>query len=830
MVIGQVSYGYDGVGRLSGVLVDLTPQDGDGDSDVWDSANAAANDGRLYRTVYTYADATSLKISQVRQGDGSAVGYTYDAAGRVATVVTGDAQGAHATLTYSYNLASGQTDITDDGGRTWSYFHDAAGQLTEIHSPATDGQRTVSAYSYDADGNVTQVQTRRGSQLLTQVDNQYDANGNLTWQWTALEPGTSALATAVQRTYTASNQLASETVYSGLDADGAGAAATAQGGATSTFVYDAQDRVRFIIDAAGEVAERSYHASGTGIGQLASERRYLGATYAGTHSLAALQAWADGTQQASSGWVDYSYDLRGRLSQTRSFDGVSPDPETTEYVYDAQGLLREKAVIRYPEGREVAGNSIRQSTVYAYDGLGRLLSELVQERAIFAGVPQATQTLRSTTWLYQDSGSTVRTAIEAGVAGDGTANDLIRTELRNAAGQLVAVTESVVDGSSGGSRQTRQYYNASGQLSASEDANGGRTYYLYDAAGRLNAQVDATGAVVEFIRDGLGRVVSTVAYAERVTSTAWMSGGVVVPTLLSAIRPAATAGDRTTTATYDAAGRKLQEADAEGGITTWAYDGAGRLLQVRSTDAAGNADTARSVRHLYDASGREVGVLDAAGYLTEYTYDAGGRRVLVIRYANATREQDRATGDLATLRPLSSEADATSRSFYDGRNALVGELDAEGYLTEYVYDHARNQRAVVAYALKLGGNALQGGFSSLLAAAKAGSARTTLRSYDALGQLVTEVSPKGAVTRLSYDAQGRLLHTRSDATGNDVRDGVRRYDAFNRRHYQPSRSSSGRVRRGVDGAGPQHAADCRAEMGIRQPCSGRTGSRARKRD
>jgi YD repeat-containing protein len=777
VVIGQVSYGYDSVGRLSSVLVDLTPQDGDGDSDTWDSANAAANDGRLYRTVYTYADATSLKISQVRQGDGSIVGYTYDTAGRVATVVTGDPQGAHATLTYSYNLASGQTDITDDGGRTWSYFHDAAGQLTEIHSPATDGQRTVSAYRYDVDGNVTQVQTRRGSQLLTQVDNQYDANGNLTWQWTALEPGTSALATAVQRTYTASNQLASETVYSGLDADGAGAV-TAQGGATSTFVYDTQDRVRFIINAAGEVTERSYHASGTGIGQLANERRYLGATYAGTRSLAALQAWADGTQQASSGWVDYSYDLRGRLSQTRSFDGVSPDPESTEYVYDAQGLLREKAVIRYPEGREVAGNSIRQSTVYAYDGLGRLLSELVQERATFAGVPQAAQNLRSTTWLYQDSGSTVRTAIEAGVAGDGTANDLIRTELRNAAGQLVAVTESVVDGSSGSSRQTRQYYNASGQLSASEDANGGRTYHFYDAVGRLNAQVDATGAVVEFIRDGLGRVVSTVAYAERVTTTAWMSGGVVVPTLLSAIRPAATAGDRTTTATYDAAGRKLQEVDAEGGITTWAYDGAGRLLQVRSTDAAGNADTARSVRHLYDASGREVGVLDAAGYLTEYTYDAGGRRVSVIRYANATREQDRATGDLAALRPLPSEADATSRSFYDGRNALVGELDAEGYLTEYVYDHARNQRAVVAYALKLEGSALDGGFSSLLAAAKAGSARTTLRSYDALGQLVTEVSPEGAVTRLSYDAQGRLLHTRSDATGNDVRDGVRRYDAF----------------------------------------------------
>ncbi|WP_314103254.1 hypothetical protein [uncultured Stenotrophomonas sp.] len=776
-VIGQVSYGYDGVGRLTSVLVDLAPADALGDTDSWNDGTAAANDGYLYRTVYTYADATSLKISQVRQGDGSTVSYTYDASGRVATVTTGDPQGAHATLSYSYNVASGQTDVTDDGGRTWSYFHDAAGQLTEIQSPAVDGQRTVSSYSYDAAGNLTGVQTRRGSQLLTQVDNQYDGNGNLTWQWTALEPGSSALASAVQRTYTGSNQLASETVYSGLDADGAGTAASAQGGATTTFLYDAQDRVRFVINAAGEVTERTYHAAGTGIGQLASERRYLGATYTGARSTTALQGWADGSQQASSGWVEYSYDLRGRLSQARSFDGVSPDPEATDYVYDAQGLLREKAVTRYPDGREDAGYSVRQSTVYAYDGMGRLLSELVQERVTLNGQAQEAQQLRTTTWLYQDSGSTVRTAIEAGIAGDGSSNDLVHTEIRNAAGQLLAVTESVMDGS-GSSRQTRHYYDATGQLRASEDANGARTYFFYDTAGQLSAQVDATGAVVEFIRDGLGRIVSTVAYADRVGTAAWLSNDAVVPTLLADIRPAASAQDRIATASFDALGRKLQEVDAEGGTTTWSYDGAGRLLQVRSTDAAGSAGSVRSVRHLYDANGREVGVLDAAGYLTEYQYDAGGRQVSVIRYATATREQDRAAGDLATLRPQAGTADATTRSFYDGRNTLVGQLDAEGYLTEYVYDHARNQRAVVAYAAKLEGSVLDGSFSAVLAASKTGSARTTLRNYDALGQLIVEVSPEGAVTRLSYDAQGRLLHTRSDATGTDVRDGVRRYDAF----------------------------------------------------
>ena len=767
------------------MLIDLTPQDGTGDQDTWNATSASANDGYLYRTVYSYTDASSLKISQVRQGDGSVVSYTYDAAGRVATVTTGDPAGAHVTLSYAYDVAAGRTDIIDDSGRTWSYFHDTQGQLTQIQSPAVDGQRTVSHYAYDADGNLTQALTQRGAQVLSQVDYQYDAHGNLLWQWTSVDPASGSAATAVQRTYTATHQLASETVYSGLDADGAGGAATASGGATTSYLYDAQNRVRFVVGPSGEVIERSYHASGSGLGQLASERRYLGASFDGARTTAALEAWATTSQRASSGLTQYSYDLRGRLSQTQSFDQVHANgegllgdgTEITDFVYDAQGLLREKAVVRNPGGQGAADGAVRQTVSYAYDGMGRLLAELVQERWTPAGQSEQVRQLRSTTWTYQDSGSNVSTRIEAGVAGDGTANDLLRTELRNAAGQLLSVTESVLDGS-GASRQTRHYYDATGQLRASDDANGGRTYFFYDAAGRLSGQVDPTGAVLEYVRDGLGRVVSTTAFATRVTTTAWLVNDAVVPMDLNAVRPGATAQDRTATTRYDALGRTLEEVSPEGTITTYTYDGAGRLLQVRATDAAGTPDTARTQRYLYDAAGREVGRLDAAGYLTEFRYDAAGRRIATIAYATASPTSALAQGDLAALRPQTSENDATVREFYDARGNLVGLLDAEGYLTEYIYDQARNQRGVVAYALQLTGAALQQGFSTLLAAARQGSARTTLRSYDAMGQLVTEVSPEGVVTRLSYDAQGHLLHTRTDAAGNDVRDGARRYDAF----------------------------------------------------
>ena len=791
VVLGQVAYGYDSIGRLSSVLVDLTPRDGAGDQDTWNATDAAANDGYLYRTVYSYADASSLRISQVRQGDGTLVSYGYDAEGRIISVTQGDddandADGVGQTLTYSYDTANRRTDVSDSSGRTWSYGYDTAGRLTDVQAPAVDGQRDTSQYSYDADGNLVQARTVRGGVVLSQSDYQYDAKGNLLWQWNLVDPANNASATAVQRTYTANNQLASETVFTGLDADGAGSASAPQDGATTHFLRDAQGRVRFTITAAGEVTETTYATAGTGIGQVASVRRYLADTYSGAFTTSDLEAWATAERRAKSGLTEYGYDLRGRLNQTRGFDqvdttgaGVQSDgTETVDYVYDAQGLLREKIIVRYPAGREESITTLSEVASYAYDGLGRLLSETVQERRRVGGALVEEATLRTSTWSYQDSGSTLRTSIEGGVAGDGAANDLLRTEIRNAAGQLIAVTESVLDGSAP-VRTTQHFYDSTGQLRASEDANGGRTYIFYDAEGQLAGQVDATGTVTAFVRDALGRVITTTSYATQVPTTGWLVDGAVVPAALASVLPAATAEDRSSQVQYDALGRKLAEIDGEGGLTRYTYDGAGRLLEARATDAAGTAATARVLRYFYDAAGRESGRLDAAGYLTEFQYDAGGRLVRSIAYATATAMGDRAVGSLDDLRPQTTGSDAVTRSFHDGRGNRIGQLDAEGYFTEYVYDQARNQRGVVSYSIKLDDADPAASFSTLRQLVQAGGqTRSTVRSYNSLGQLSVEATSEGLVTRFSYDSQGRLVHTVSAVDTTEARHAVARYDAF----------------------------------------------------
>lgn len=783
VLLGQVGYGYDNVGRLTSVLVDLTPRDGAGDRDAWDPGNAAANDGYLFRTTYTYVDATSLQIGQVRQSDGTLVSYGYDAAGRIRSVTTGDvnaddADGAGQTLFYSYDTINRRTDISDASGRTWTYGYDAAGQLIEVQGPATDGQRDVSEYAYDADGNLIQSVTRRAGTVLAQADYQYDAQGNLTWQWNRLEGG-SAAASAIHRTYTAGNQLASETLFAGLDPDGVASAVAPTGGSTTYYLYDAQNRLRFTVNPAGEVSESRYGVAGNGIGQLASTRRYLGAVFSGSFTTAVLESWAGG-QVAQSGLTEYAYDLRGRLSQTRAYaqvdafgNGVQDDgAEIIDYVHDAQGLLREKVITRYADGRAAGTVTQRDVASYTYDGMGRLLSEVVQQRAP-SGAADAL-TLRTSTWIYQDSGSTLRTILQGG-AGD--TSDLLRTEVRDAAGRLLVVTESALAGT-GGVRSMQNIYDALGQLRAVQDAAGGRTYFFYDGEGQLAGQVDATGAVVEYVRDPLGRVIRTIAYSTRVDTGSWLVGGAVVPTELASVRPVTGSDDRIAHAAYDALGRKLSETDAEGGVVTYLYDGVGRLLQATATDAAGSADTARVQRYFYDATGRERARLDANGYLTEFQRDAAGRLVRTTVYATAVPAALRAAGDLDALRPTSAAGDAITRYFHDGRGNLVGQLDAEGYLTEYVYDEARNQRAVLAYALRLDGANAGLGIAGLRQLAQAGTAQTTRRSYDALGRLSVEVNPEGRVTRFSYDAQGRLVGTTTAAGTDEQRQQLRRYDAF----------------------------------------------------
>jgi YD repeat-containing protein len=778
VLLGQVTYGYenpDGSGRLVWVQTDLTPQDTT--DNTWDAVTAANNDGRRFRTSYTY-EGSSLRLSSVTQSDGTLTGYTYDASGRVLTVTRGDsnsndADGLGETQSFSYGASS--TTVTDSLGRAWVYAFDAARELTGVTAPAVGGVSDFTSYSYDPSGNLTQVKTVRGAKTLRQCDYRYDVNGNQTGQWELVQ-GTAA--TAITRTFNADNQLLSETRYTGLDPDGAPSADGTTGtlgataGLTTSYIYDAQDRLRFVVDAMGGVRQIAYASSGNGMGQQASVRQYLGAAYSGTLSESALATWAAG-QIGNSTLTESSYDLCGRLSQITAYDVVDGNSgagwldsvtSITRFTYDAQGLLRQQIVV-HGTGRTLTGTAPATSEVtdYAYDGMGRLLSVLRRDAATAANDDSNTV---ATTYAYLDSGQQIRLTNDAGAT---------HVELRNAAGRLLSVVDA--DTAAGGSttRITQDYYDTAGQLRASRDAGGGISYLFYDEQGRLEATIDATGAVTRNAYEG-DRVVQTTTYANRVTTTSWLSGNTVTKARFSDVGVVTDlANDRNRYAAYDTAGRLVTQTDAANTITSYSYDGADRLLQVQIGNA-GTTDPVRTTRYFYDDANRVTCVLDGEGYLIETAYNLQGKPVTVMRYATVSPAAQWANGTLAQLRPaVDALHDQVTRYYYDGRGNQVGTLEAEGYLTETIYDEAGNARAVNRYATQL---TWATGDTVASLRNRAGSYQQNRQVYNALGQLTAQTNPEGTLTNFYYDEAGRLVRTETAATTTEVRDDFRRYNAF----------------------------------------------------
>ncbi|MFB9111577.1 LysM peptidoglycan-binding domain-containing protein [Xanthomonas arboricola pv. corylina] len=434
---------------------------------------------------------------------------------------------------------------------------------------------------------------------------------------------------------------------------------------------------------------------------------------------------------------------------------------------------------------------------YSYDGMGRLLGTVQSPGAGLGSTapvvpvdpadptdpvdppvdPVIPPPTRTTTYQYLDSVGRIAIAQTAGAT---------QIQVRDSAGRTTKTT--LEDPSATGAARTQRYiYDAAGLLRASEDALGGRVYQFYDEKGRLAAQVDATGTVIGYSYDGADRVIATTTYANRVTTSSWLVDGAVVPTLVSQIGlQLDSANDRVTRRSYDDAGRVLTETSAVGLVTRYTYDGAGRLV----TASIGTGATARVTRNFYDASGLLTATLDAEGFLVERGYDKAGRLIRTTAYATATTSTLRAAGTLQQLRPAVAGADQTTRLFYDRRGNLVGQLDPEGYVTEYVFDEDGNSRATLSYYKRVAESAREGDWASIrqqvAAVADESVYRQQRRQFNGLGQLETEISRSGLVTRYTYDAAGRLAHTVSEDRRTDewgwetvnTRENNRFYNAF----------------------------------------------------
>ncbi|MDE3071430.1 MAG: putative Ig domain-containing protein, partial [Pseudomonadota bacterium] len=779
----QVGYTYDAQGRLSTIATTLAS----------DTHSSTAS----YTTTYTY-DGTSDRVASVSQSDGTVASYTYaaDANGlyRVASITTGSGTAAQ-VLTLSYDLGSDATTVTNALGQAWTYSYNAAGQLSAVHAPSVNGSAPATTYQYDVNGNLLQTTDANGG--ITSYS--YDTGGNLL----SVEDATGH---TVSTTYSADDQVLSRTTYTtpALGVAGQPGYVAPSGAQTTYYVYDASDRLSYVVDPLGSVTEHDY-STVNGLAVLSSTRQYLGASYDVTGlspgappSLLDLQNWVasapvQGTLNQGAR-TDYSYDVRGQLTLQTQWDSLGSNGTGTlagdigatvkTYSYDAQGRLLQTATERG------SNRTTLETTSYAYDGLGRLVGR--------------TDPLGNvTSYLYTDSGNTLAII---------QANGLTTTQVRNSAGQLIGSTQSA-----GGqaSRVTTYLYDAAGQNVATIDPAGNASYTFHDADGRVAGTVDATGAVTAYAYDADGHVIGTTQYATAVDTGGWISGGALTASLPASLPvPTATASDRTHRVIVDAAGRAVATIDALGNATTTVYDGNGNAVAHTAYATAltqaqlgtlGSAPTLatlqamlsssvndRSSHVIYDADGRSAATIDAGGFVTTITRDGAGGVVKTVAYATALTPAQLAalgsTPSLAALQPylVANANDQTSRTYYDDAGRVVAQVDADGYLTTMAYDATTHTETTTRYAVALTSGqlaALSGHESVATLVGLLGGATGNQQSsitYNADNQVVSAIAADGTVTTNGYDSVGQLLHTTVTPT---VGQGAARttsatYDAF----------------------------------------------------
>src|SRR5262249_45540189 len=150
--------------------------------------------------------------------------------------------------------------------------------------------------------------------------------------------------------------------------------------------------------------------------------------------------------------TEYSYDLRGNMSQQTSYGSVSAagngvldnQAGVTEYIYDAQSHLGQQIAVR-----GTARDQRALIVSFTYDGIGRALA--------------ATGANGAQTSVYDDANG--RIAVSA-------ASGLIETRGYDSRRRLTSVSQA----GDTTTRQTTYLYDNADQLRMTEDAQGGRRY------------------------------------------------------------------------------------------------------------------------------------------------------------------------------------------------------------------------------------------------------------------------------------------------------------------------------------------------------------------
>jgi YD repeat-containing protein len=696
----------------------------------------------------------------------------YDAGGQLSKTVHW-ANATTATVTDSSTLDNVRPGPDSSNDHVSTFFYDAKGRLVGEHTLASTSAQTgyLTSYSYDLAGN-----------LSGKV--QYANEAAYTGQTLATLQAAST-NTAKDRVwsgqYDALNRLASETDYQGT---------------VTSYAYNA---VTGFLDSMTRGAGNDPRTTSTKYDEVGHVVQVMAGE--GSAALAAAQAATPANlTDDDQAWLAYAtkhtYDVAGRRIKT-----VDPNGNVTVFYYDSSSRLRYtvQAGAKDPVTLKVAGEVVETT----YNVFGEISGTIRYATRI--------------TDMSPLNGGSVLTEVTSRVAGstdDRTVSfeyldkrglltkrtDELTFTTQNTYGHFGELDTQVVDvGSSPGAvtrtdkwaydarglqtQLTRDsvgvsklnlitkvlHYDAFGNATQTEDANGNLTNIAFDRLGRVTGVTDAAGKTRQTSYDAFGQVLTitdrngdAVTYdydnASR-TVTHTTQGGIVTTTVSNRH------GQGTSITVTTSTGPES---------TTYEYDLDGRLWRTTTDDGDATHLNIEAKRE-YDKAGLLTASVDGRGIRTTYAYDPGNRVL--------SRTVDPGSG----VNPVTGQSylNLVTSFEYGAFGDVIKTTDARGIVTETVFDgYARTTKVVVDTAgLKLATEYVYDGAQKLIVRegikatlvsgkwnTTAAALRTTWHEFDKIGRKSRDTIDPGTgklniVTEYAYDANGNLTRTK-DARNN----------------------------------------------------------------
>lgn len=305
-------------------------------------------------------------------------------------------------------------------------------------------------------------------------------------------------------------------------------------------------------------------------------------------------------------------------------------------------------------------------------------------------------------------------------------------------------------------------FTSDGLLEATGDASGTVLQYVRTAEGDLAAILDGAGTELVGFERSAGHLTAVTDRSGGRVEYGWVDGR---------LRTVTDVVGRVASYDYDAAGRLVYKASATGHEQHITYGGDGLVASVLDADGTG-----RWFSYAYNSSTDEsyVASLHTDETLEESWYDGHGALIRKkvdgadVLEATEPATEESTSGGVTTV----SSGDGLVSSTYerDAEGRLVRRVDSRGLETTFSYDEAGHLVQTTqgpgtpgALTTTYVRDALGQVLEETVTAAD-GTSRTTVREYDAFGNVTRLVAPDGRETLRTYDVQ-RNVTSETNADG-----------------------------------------------------------------